>query len=119
MLMSRADIVVGTWQADGNTGDLLISYGERRVQGFYSYQSIGRSKAKAVLVEDTNGSGLYEPTDLIFGGFSARSSFVTTGRLPVVASGRFVANPETGRFRLFYGSTAYATGSVFDPAEYF
>lgn len=119
MLMSRADIVVGTWQADGNTGDLLISYGERRVQGFYSYQSIGRSKAKAVLVEDTNGSGLYEPTDLIFGGFSARSSFVTSGRLPVVASGRFVANPETGRFRLFYGSTAYATGSVFDPAEYF
>lgn len=119
MLVCRADIVVGTWQADGNTGDLLTSYGERRVQGFYGYQSIGRSKARDVLVEDTNGSGLCEPTDLIFGGCSARSSFITSGRLPVVASGRFVANPETGRFRLLYGSTAYATGSAFDPAEYF
>lgn len=117
--MSRVDRITGTWQADGNTGNLVISYGGRRVQGFYSYQSIGRSKARAVLVEDTNNSGRYEGTDLVFGGFSARSSFVTSGRIPVVASGRFVADPETGRFKLFYGSTAYATGSIFDPAEYF
>ena len=115
--VSKNDIVRGTWSANGNTGDLLISYGDRRVEGFYSYQSLTGGKARALIVEDVNNNGIYDVGDVVFGGFSAKASFVA--RIPPVVSGRFTADPDTGRFNLFYGSTRYASGSVFDPAEYF
>ena len=117
--MARKDQITGTWSANGNTGDLVISYSGRRVEGFYTYQSLSGKKAKAVIIEDTNRSGNYEASDIIFGGFSAKTSFIRSGRIPVVASGRFIANEETGQFSLFYGSTKYATGSIYDPGEYF
>ena len=117
--MAKKDQITGTWSANGNTGDLIIAYSGRRVEGFYSYQSLSGKKAKAVIIEDTNGSGSYEASDIIFGGFSAKTSFIRSGRIPVVASGRFIANEETGQFRLFYGSIKYATGSIYDPGEYF
>ena len=115
--MSKNGIIRGTWSANGNTGDLLISYEGRRLEGFYSYQSLAGSKAKAVIIEDINTNGIYDAGDVVFGGFSAKTSLVS--RIPPVASGRFTADPDTGRFSLFYGSTRYASGSVFDPTEYF
>lgn len=117
--MARNDQVTGTWNADGNTGDLIISYSGRTVKGFYAYQSVGATKARAVIIEDTNRSGSYESSDIIFGGFSAQTRFIKSGKIPVIASGRFIADTETGRFDLIYGSTKYATGSIYDPSEYF
>ena len=117
--MARKDQITGTWSANGNTGDLVISYSGRKVEGFYAYQSLSGKKAKAVIIEDTNRSANYEASDIIFGGFSAKTSFIRSGRIPVVASGRFIANEETGQFSLFYGSTKYATGSIYEPGEYF
>jgi len=117
--MAKRDRITGTWSANGNTGELLISYGSRRVQGFYTYQSLTGKKAKAVIIEDSNGNGSYDSSDIIFGGFSARADYVRSGQIPTVASGRFVADTDTGRFKLFYESTKYATGSIYDPGEYF
>jgi hypothetical protein len=117
--MAKSDRITGTWSANGNTGDLVISYTGRRIEGFYSYQSVGGSKARAVIIEDSNRSGRYESSDIIFGGFSANGDYVRSGRIPVVASGSFVADTTTGRFNLFYDLTKYATGSIYDPSEYF
>lgn len=117
--MAKNDQIAGTWNANGNSGDLIISYSGRRVEGFYTYQSVGRSKARAVIIEDTNKSGSYESSDIIFGGFTAKTRFIKSGKIPVVASGRFMADAETGQFELFYGRTKYATGSIYDPNEYF
>lgn len=117
--MAKKDQIAGTWSANGNTGDLVISYSGKRVVGFYTYQSLSGKKARAVIIEETNRSGSYESSDIIFGGFSAKTCFIRSGRIPVVASGRFIANEETGQFSLFYGTTKYATGSVYDPGEYF
>ena len=105
------------FDAVATSGDLLISCGDRRVEGFYSYQSLTGSKVRVLIVEDVNNSAIYDAGDVVFGGFTAKASFVA--RIPPVASGRFTADPDTGRFNLFYGSTRYASGSVFDPAEYF
>ena len=117
--MAKKDQITGTWSANGNTGDLVISYGAKRISGFYTYQSLSGSKAKALIIEDTNSSGKYEGSDAIFGGFSAKSNLITSGRIPTIASGRFIADQESGRFQLFYGSVRYGSGSVFDPGEYF
>ena len=102
-LMSKNNIIRGRWSANGNTGDLLISYKNHRVEGFYSCQSSVGGKAKAVIIEDINNNGIYDAGDLVFGGFSANASLAS--RIPLVASGRFTADPDTGRFSLFYGST--------------
>ena len=117
--MSKRDLISGTWSANGNTGDLIISYSGRRVVGFYAYQSISGTKAKGLIIEDSNKSGSYESTDIIFGGFSAKAEYVRSGKIPVVASGAFVADATTGRFKLLYEGTKYATGSIYDPSEYF
>ena len=115
--MSKNEIIRGAWSANGNTGDLLISYGDRRVEGFHSCQSLTGGKVRALIAEDVNNNAIYDAGDFVFGGFSAKASFVA--RIPPVAFGRFAADPDTGRFNLFYRSTRYASGSVFDPAEYF
>jgi hypothetical protein len=117
--MSKRDRITGTWSANGNTGDLIISYSGRRVEGFSTYQSTSGKKARALIIEDSNKSGSYESTDIIFGGFSAKADYVRSGKIPVVASGDFVVDATTGRFKLFYEGTKYATGSIYDPSEYF
>jgi hypothetical protein len=117
--MAGNDQITGTWNANSNTGDLIIAYSGRRVEGFYTYQSASGAKARAVIIEDTNKSGSYESSDIIFGGFAAKTKFIRSGKIPTVASGSFIADTETGRFTLFYGSTKYTTGSIYDPSEYF
>jgi len=117
--VAKKDVITGTWKAYGDTGDLIISYSGKTVEGFYTYQSRGGKKSRAVIIEDTNRNGRYDSSDIIFGGFSADTKFLTSGAIPLIASGRFIANTETGRFGLFYGSTKYATGSIYDPSEYF
>lgn len=117
--MSKKDLITGEWRANSGTGDLVISYSGKRIEGFYSYQSVGGKKSKALIAEDVNRNGSYDSGDVIFGRFSAKTSFITSGQIPSVASGRFTVNEETGRFKLFYGSTKYATGSIFDPSDYF
>jgi hypothetical protein len=117
--MGNRTKITGTWQANGNTGDLIISYDGNRVEGFYAYQSIGGQKSRAVIIEDSNGNGKYDTSDIIFGGFSARTSFIRSGRIPTVASGSFRADPDSGQFNLFFGGSKYASGSIYDPAEYF
>jgi len=115
--VAKKDVITGTWKAYGDTGDLIISYSGKTVEGFYTYQSRGGKKSRAVIIEDTNRNGRYDSSDIILGGFSANTQLAK--RTPVIASGRFIANTETGRFDLFYGSTKYATGSIYDPSEYF
>jgi len=117
--MAKRDEITGKWRADGNTGDFLISFPGKKVNGFYSYQSLGRKNSRAYFAEDANSDGRYDSTvDPTIGTFLAKSSFIVNS-LPVVSSGRFVADEDSGRFSIFYGSTKFATGLIFYPRDFF
>ena len=116
--MANRDKITGTWSADGNTGDMYISFQGSKVDGFYQYQSLGRKKSRAFFAEDANNNGRYDSADPVVGSFLAKTSFIVN-KMPIIASGRFVADEDSGRFSLFYGSTKFATGSIFDPSDFF
>jgi len=116
--VASKDIIAGTWNANGNSGDLLISYSRKRIKGFYTYLSIGRKESRALIIEDSNRNGAYDKYDNILGMFSARTNFITTS-LPTIASGRFNVNTVTGSFNLFYGSKKFGTGLFYSSSELF
>ena len=114
--MANRDKITGTWSADGNTGDMYISFQGSKVDGFYQYQSLGGKKSRAFFAEDANNNGRND--DPVVGSYLAKTSFILN-KVPIIASGRFVADEDSGRFSLFYGSTKFATGSIFDPSDFF
>ena len=116
--MARRDLITGTWRANSNNGDLLISYSGININCLYEYQTVGSKAAKAFFAEDINNNGRYDSGEPIMGSWLAKTSFVRDF-LPVISSGRFTANANTGRFSLFHGSTAFATGLIFDQSYYF
>ncbi|MCP9777704.1 MULTISPECIES: hypothetical protein [unclassified Cyanobium] len=117
--MSKADRITGSWKTNSFSGDLVISFEGKAIEGFYAYQDVSGRRAKAIFAVDSNGNGRPDVTDIVIGGFSAKTRFVTGGNIPDIAFGRFVADEDTGRFKLFYGSTKFASGSIFDPRDIF
>jgi hypothetical protein len=114
-----SDKVTGEWSANGFTGDLVISYGDKSIVGFYEYIDYGKKFSTAGMAEDTNGNGVYdEGVDKIFGSFKANSKMLG-GKIPPVASGRFEADMNSGAINLFYGNKRFGAGSIFDPHTFF
>ena len=116
--MANRDKITGAWSIDSNTGGVYISSQGSKVDGFYQYPSLGRKKSRFFFAEDANNNGRHDSADPVVGSFLAKTSFILN-KLPIIASGRFVADEDSGRFSLFYGSTKFATGSIFDPSDFF
>ncbi len=112
------DPVIGTWSANGYTGDLLISFGTKTVEGFYQYLSYGKKSWAAGMAEDTDGSGTYDASiDKTIGSFLTYAK-VARDLLPPVATGDFRLDRQTGVFEMLYNNTKIGSGSLFDRAIY-
>ena len=125
--MANRDKITGTWTADstngvigGIDGDMVISYPGKIIEGTYDYKRIRGRRATAnlyALIRTKIGPGVWQTGNKKIGEFKAKTDFAAD--LPPISSGEFVANENSGRFRLFYEGTMFATGNLNNSSDFF
>ena len=125
----HSDKITGKWSSPARAGssprDFLISYSGGEVLGNWDVFYVDRNKndgrlgkLKGTFYVDRNKNNRFDSKDLAIAG--ARLNFDVIKSFPAgFVSGRFVANADTGRFKGFYGSEKFMTGTIFEPQNFF